>query len=95
MTLAHFGWSKSFEVLADAELPDTLAAEWLDNEQTAAREEGRAPPLPELRPPAGAARHAGGESDFSWTVDFAARRAKAARRWRPIWRKSPSYARRR
>ncbi|MEN9426768.1 MAG: hypothetical protein RLZZ220_1117, partial [Pseudomonadota bacterium] len=79
MTLAHFGWSKSFEVLADAELPDTLAAEWLDNEQTAAREEGRARrPFPSFARLLGQRGTPEGESDFSWTVDFAARRTKAA-----------------
>jgi type I restriction enzyme M protein len=84
MTLAHFGWSKHFEVLADAELPDTLAAEWLENEQAAAQEEGRDPrPFPSFARLLGQRGTPEAESDFSWTVDFAARRARAAEEMAP------------
>ena len=51
IALAHFGWNSNFELLADAELPDTLAAEWLETERGTAHDEGRTPrPFPNLTP---------------------------------------------
>jgi len=71
MTLAHFGFDKQGGVLADADLPGTLTGDWFDNENN----QGKPfPSFARLR-----AKHGtpDADSDFSWTIDFAARRAKA------------------
>jgi len=71
MTLAHFGFDKQGGVLADADLPVTLTTDW------ATREGNENQPFPSFARLL--AQHGAPEadSDFSWTVDFAARRAKA------------------
>ena len=71
MTLAHFGFGRNGEVLADADLPASLTAAWADDEANAG------PPFPSY---ARLLSHRGtpaGESRYSWTVDFAARRRQA------------------
>lgn len=71
MTLAHFGWGQNGEMLYDASLPLTLIGDWPRQDGN----EGR--PFPTF---ARLISHRGtpeAESDFSWTVDFTARRAKA------------------
>ena len=71
MTLSQFGWGPQFEVLDDAKLPATLVGDWHAQEGNA----GKAfPTLARLLAHHGKPK---GNSDFSWTVDFAARRAKA------------------
>ena len=71
MTLAHFGFDKNGGVLAEAELPTTLMTEWLADEQN---QDKPYPSFARLL-----AKHGTTEADseFSWTIDFAARRAKA------------------
>ncbi len=71
MTLAHFGWGPRFETLGDAALPDSLVSEWREQEGNADQ------PFPSF---ARLLHYRGGpqaDSDFSWSVDFVTRRAKA------------------
>ena len=71
MTLAHFGWGSAFEVLDDTALPTTLVGEWRDQEGNADK------PFPTFARLLAQRGTDGAESDFSWTVDFAGKRAKA------------------
>jgi len=78
MTLAHFGFDSDGNVLDVKYLPANLTAEWRENEET--KDEpfpSYASLLPKLRTPQG-------ESRYSWTVDFAARRAKAREEMQPL-----------
>lgn len=78
LTLAHFGFGKDGEVLDDAALPAPLTADWKANEETADK------PFPSY---ARMLQHHGkpeGESRYSWTVDFAERRAKAREEMQPL-----------
>jgi type I restriction enzyme M protein len=71
MILAHFGFDKQGGVLADADLPGTLTGDWL------AQEGNQNKPFPSF---ARLRTHHGtpdADSDFSWTIDFTARRTKA------------------
>lgn len=77
MTLAYFGFGKNGETLGDDQLPAALIADWLDHEEN----QGKPfPSFARLR-----AHHAteAGESRYSWTVDFAARRKKAQEEMQP------------
>jgi type I restriction enzyme M protein len=77
LTLAHFGFGKSGEVLDDANLPAGLTEAWKEDEAT------RDKPFPSyarLLPAHGAPA---AESRYSWTVDFAARRKKAREDMKP------------
>ena len=79
MTLAHFGFGPGGEVLADDALPAALTAAAGDGEAG-----GGQPPVPtyaRLLPLRG---QAGGDSRWSWTVDFSARRAKAREAMQPL-----------
>lgn len=71
MTLAHFGFGAKGAVLDDAALPATLLGDWREREGNAAKS------FPAFATLLGSRGTFAGESDFSWTVDFAARRAKA------------------
>ncbi|MGY6278128.1 N-6 DNA methylase [Methylomonas sp. MgM2] len=78
MTLAHFGFDKQGGILADANLPASLTAEWLEQEGN----QGRSfPTFAKLL-----AKHGTPEADsaFSWTIGFAARRAKAREDMQPF-----------
>jgi type I restriction enzyme M protein len=78
LTLAHFGFGKAGGVLPDAKLPATLSAEWSADEANAGK------PFPSY---ATLLRHRGipqGDSRYSWTVDFAARRAEARAKMQPL-----------
>jgi type I restriction enzyme M protein len=78
LTLAHFGFNRDGSVLADGQLPANLVAEWHEDEA------GAGTPFPSyarLLPRRGTPH---GESRFSWTVDFAARRAKARVEMQPL-----------
>ncbi len=78
LTLAHFGFDKDGAVLADGRLPANLTAEWQDNPANADN------PFPSY---ARMLKHRGqpeGESRYSWTVDFSARRAKAREEMQPL-----------
>lgn len=77
MTLAHFGFDSDGRVLDDKKLPANLIAEWLENEETADK------PFPSY---ARVLKERGsqGESRYSWTIDFAARQAKAREDMQPL-----------
>ena len=81
LTLAHFGFAPDGAVLDDTALPAVLTADWLADEANA----GQAFPsyarlLPHHDTPAG-------DSRYSWTVEFAGRRAQAHS---PCWTRRPS-----
>jgi type I restriction enzyme M protein len=71
LTLAHFGFGAAGEVLDDAALPASLVGDWSEQEENAGK------PFPTFARMLAARGSLAGESDFSWCVDFAARRAKA------------------
>lgn len=77
MTLAHFGWSKNGEVLDDAALPATLVGDWREQDGNADK------PFPAFARMLAKYGTPEAESDFSWTVDFAARVAKARQEMAP------------
>ena len=77
MTLAHFGWGPAFEVLDDTALPTTLVGEWRDQEGNTGK------PFPTFARLLAQRGTDGAESDFSWTVDFAGKRAKAREEMAP------------
>jgi len=74
LTLAHFGFGKDGAPLSDDALPAALLAEWQADEANAGQ------PFPSY------ARLLAqrGDSRYSWTVDFAARRAKAREEMQPL-----------
>ncbi|MFT3780258.1 MAG: N-6 DNA methylase [Ottowia sp.] len=74
LTLAHFGFGKDGAALDDAALPAVLLDEWKSDEANAGQ------PFPSY------ARLLAARSDsrYSWTVDFAARRAKARESMQPL-----------
>ena len=78
LTLAHFGFDRDGQLLANADLPASLTGEWQQNECNA-----RAifPSYARLLPQRCTSE---GESQFSWTVDFSARRAKAREDMQPL-----------
>ncbi|VFM96198.1 MAG: type I restriction enzyme M protein [Candidatus Kentron sp. G] len=78
MTLAHFGFAKDGSVLDDAQLPANLVAEWREDDENAGNP---FPSYASLLPRRGTPE---GESRYSWTVDFAARRAKAWEEKQPL-----------
>ena len=78
LTLAHFGFAPDGTVLADTALPAILTADWQADEANAGK------PFPSY---ARMLQHHGkpeGTSRYSWTVDFAARRAKARVEMQPL-----------
>ena len=77
MTLAHFGLGSKGEVLDDAALPATLTGGWRELEGNAER------PFPSFARMLAKRGTPEADSDFSWTVDFAARRAKARKDMAP------------
>jgi type I restriction enzyme M protein len=77
MTLAHFGLARDGSTLDDGKLPALLTAPWR------VREENQGKPFPSF---ARTFTHRGtpdGDSAYSWTIDFAARRAKAREEMAP------------
>jgi type I restriction enzyme M protein len=78
LTLAHFGFSTTGEVLPDSALPAILTAEWQSDESNAGKPfPSYARMLAKRGSPAGNSRH-------SWTIDFAERRAKARAEMQPL-----------
>lgn len=71
MTLAHFGFNKQGGVLDDSDLPSLLIADWVEQENNQGK------PFPSFARLLKQHGTAEADSDFSWTIDFAARRAKA------------------
>lgn len=80
LTLAHFGFAADGGVLADAALPPALVADWRADEAKAGQ------PFPSYA----RMRAVRGESRHSWTVDFAARRARARAEMQPLQDKAAS-----
>ncbi len=78
MTLAHFGWGSKGEVLDDAALPATLVVDWREQEGNADK------PFPSFARMLNKRGTAEGESDYSWAVDYKARRAKARKEMMPL-----------
>ncbi len=76
LTLAHFGWGPRFEILDDDQLPATLVGDWRE-----ARPGEPFPTFARLLPQRGTPA---AESDCSWTLDFAARRAQARAEMAPL-----------
>lgn len=77
MTLAHFGWGPQFDILDDPALPATLVGEWTTREGNANK------PFPTLARMLAQHGTIEGADDFSWTVDFTARRTKAREEMAP------------
>lgn len=77
MSLAYFGFGKNGEILDDSLLPAILTSEW----QADSDNQGKLfPSFARLLPKRGTPE---GESPFSWTVDFAAKRAQARAEMQP------------
>lgn len=82
MTLAHFGFgagekTRQPTVLGDAALPASLITDWREQEGNAGT------PFPSFARVLARRGTPEGESDFSWTVDVNARRAKAREEMTP------------
>lgn len=77
MTLAHFGFGKNGEVLDDSQLPASLTGDWLEAEGNQGK------PFPSYARLLAKRGTADGESCYSWTIDFVARRAKAREEMQP------------
>lgn len=77
MTLAHFGWGKNGEILDDAALPASLVGDWREQEGNADK------PFPTFALMRAKHDKTEAESDFSWTIDFAARCTKAREEMAP------------
>jgi len=73
MTLAHFGFDKNGSIIDDSKLPATLTADWLEDENV------KDEPFPTYAKMFATK----GECRYSWTVDFAARRAEAWEKMQP------------
>jgi type I restriction enzyme M protein len=71
MTLAHFGWGAKGAMLENTALPATLVGDWLDQEVNAGK------PFPSFARLLAKRGTPQSESNYSWTIDFSARRAKA------------------
>ena len=78
LTLAHFGFSTTGEVLPDSALPTILTAEWQSDESNAGK------PFPSYARMLAQRGSPGGTSRHSWTIDFAERRAKARAEMQPL-----------
>ncbi|MGE0875205.1 MAG: N-6 DNA methylase [Burkholderiales bacterium] len=78
LTLAHFGFAADGSVLDDAALPAALVADWQADEANAGK------PFPSYARQLARRGTPEAESRWSWTVDFAARRAKAREEMQPL-----------
>jgi type I restriction enzyme M protein len=78
LTLAHFGFDHNGEVLADAQLPAILTAEWVEDEANTGK------PFPSYARMLQQHGKPEGDSRYSWTIDFNARRAKARAEMQPL-----------
>lgn len=78
LTLAHFGFDAQGGVLADAQLPAILTAAWQADEDNAGKS---FPSYARMQAQRGKPE---GDSLYSWTVDFTARRAKARAEMQPL-----------
>lgn len=78
LTLAHFGFAPDGTVLDDAALPAALVADWQADEANAGK------PFPSYARQLARRGTPEAGSRWSWTVDFAARRAKAREEMQPL-----------
>lgn len=78
LTLAHFGFAPDGSVLDDAALPAALVTDWRADEATAGQ------PFPSYARQLARRGTPAADSRWSWTVDFAARRAKAREEMQPL-----------
>lgn len=78
LTLAHFGFGKNGEVLDDSELPASLIADWQEDEANQGK------PFPSYARLLKKNGTPEAESPYSWTIDLAARRAKAREEMQPF-----------
>jgi type I restriction enzyme M protein len=78
LTLAHFGFAPDGAVLADSQLPAILTTDWQSDEANAGK------PFPSYARMLQLRGKPEGESRYSWSVDFAARRAKARVEMQPL-----------
>lgn len=78
LTLAHFGYAPDGSVLADEALPAILTAAWQADEANAGK------PYPSYARMLAQCGTPAGEGRFSWTVDFAGKRAKARAEMAPL-----------
>lgn len=77
LTLAHFGFDQNGEVIDDSKLPANLTTDWLEDEKN----EGK--PFPSYARMLAHLATPQGESRYSWTIDFAKRRADAREEMQP------------
>lgn len=82
LTLAHFGFARDGSVLPDSELPPNLAAEWQADERNLRQ------PFPSYAKMLRRRGKPESDSRYSWSVDFAARRAEARARMQPLLEKA-------
>jgi type I restriction enzyme M protein len=78
LTLAHFGFDQNGAVLAEDKLPAILTADWITHEKNAGL------PFPSYARMLQQRDINEGKSRYSWTVDFAERRAKARAEMQPL-----------
>jgi type I restriction enzyme M protein len=78
LTLAHFGFAPDGSLLDDAALPAALVADWQADEDNAGK------PFPSYARQLAQRGTSEADSRWSWTVDFAARRAKAREEMQPL-----------
>jgi type I restriction enzyme M protein len=76
--LAHFGFSTDGTVLPDAALPAILTADWQADETNAGK------PFPSYARMLQQHGKPEGDSRYSWTIDFTARRARAREAMQPL-----------
>ncbi len=77
MTLGHFGFSRSGEIVGDDRLPISLTREWREDEETKDK------PFPTFARLLSKRGTPEGESRYSWTMDFTVRRARAREEMAP------------
>jgi len=77
MTLAHFGFTKTGKPLDDDQLPVGLIRDWQEDE------ESKGSPFPTFARLISNRGTKKGESRYSWTIDFTARRARARKEMQP------------
>lgn len=78
LTLSHFGFASDGSVLDDAALPAALVADWQADDDNAGK------PFPSYARQLVRRGTPEADSRWSWTVDFAARRAKAREEMQPL-----------
>lgn len=78
ITLSHFGFDKKGEIIDDNKLPATLTADWMEDENSRGKSFPTYAKMLATK----------SESRYSWTVDFASRRADAWEKMQPYKEKA-------